>query len=40
MPERRAFKEQIVALRKKLDEENFDEAEAQVLAAYRSRGFA
>ena len=29
MPERRAFKEQLAALRKKLDEENFDEAEAQ-----------
>ncbi|KAH9912229.1 uncharacterized protein B0H18DRAFT_1055149 [Fomitopsis serialis] len=29
MPERKAFKAQIAAMRKKIDEENFDEAEAQ-----------
>ncbi|KAI0732589.1 hypothetical protein C8Q72DRAFT_817796 [Fomitopsis betulina] len=29
LPEQRAFKEQIAAMRKKIDEENFDEAEAQ-----------
>ncbi|KZT64805.1 hypothetical protein DAEQUDRAFT_717458 [Daedalea quercina L-15889] len=29
MPERKEFKEHVVAMRKKIDEENFDEAEAQ-----------
>ncbi|KAH9829038.1 uncharacterized protein C8Q71DRAFT_912070 [Rhodofomes roseus] len=34
-PERKAFKEQIAAMRKKIDEENFDEAEAQVWRIWR-----